>query len=77
LEEHATSIFKAEEYAVTNCCLLYADFLLHLLVSPGNGGKKHIPPKERLSFNGLHSIISQKTELSIITDVTVSNPKYS
>jgi hypothetical protein len=75
LEEHITSIFKDEKYAVTNCCLRHADFLLPLLFSPGSGGKKHIPPKERLSFKGLHNSILQKTELSVITAVRASNPK--
>jgi hypothetical protein len=33
-------------------------------------------PKRQLTFNGLHGIISQKTELFIITAVRTSNPAY-
>jgi hypothetical protein len=38
--------------------------------------RRHIPPKRRLTSNGLHSVISQKTELFIITAVRTSNPKH-
>jgi hypothetical protein len=32
-----------------------------------------VPPKRQLTFNGLHGVISQKTELSITTTVRTSN----
>jgi hypothetical protein len=48
------------------CCLLHAGLLLGLLFNPEDG-----------TFNRLHSIISQKTELCITTTVRTSNPtKY-
>jgi hypothetical protein len=36
----------------------------------------YVPPKRRLTFNGLHSVVSQKTVLFIITAVRTSNPAY-
>jgi hypothetical protein len=36
--------------------------------------RRYFPPKRRLKFNGLHGIISQKTELFITTGVRTSNP---
>jgi hypothetical protein len=38
-----------------------AGFLLGSFLNPEDGGD--VPPKCRLTFNGLHGIISQKTEL--------------
>jgi hypothetical protein len=35
----------------------------------------YISPKRRLTFNGLHDVISQKTVLFITTAVTTSNPR--
>jgi hypothetical protein len=40
------------------------------------GGKRHVLPKRRLAFNGLHGIISQKMELFITTAVRTSNPAF-
>jgi hypothetical protein len=34
-----------------------------------------LTPKRRLTFNGLHGIISQKTDVFILTAVRISNPK--
>jgi hypothetical protein len=34
----------------------------------------HVPPKRRLTFNGLHGVISQKIELFITTAVRISKP---
>jgi hypothetical protein len=38
--------------------------------------RRHVPPKHRLTFNGLHGVISQKIELFIITAMKTSNPTY-
>jgi hypothetical protein len=38
------------------CCQLQGDFLFGLLFNPEDGGNM-------FTFNGLHSVISQKTEL--------------
>jgi hypothetical protein len=35
---------------------------------------RHVPPKRRLTFNGLHGVISHKIELFITTAVRTSNP---
>jgi hypothetical protein len=36
--------------------------------------RRYVPPKRRLTFNGLHSIMSQKMVLFITTVVSISNP---
>jgi hypothetical protein len=36
--------------------------------------RRHVPPKRRLSSNGLHGVISQKIELFITNAVRTSNP---
>jgi hypothetical protein len=42
----------------------HAGFLLGLFFEPEDGG--HVPPKKRrLTFNGLHGVISQKVKLPI------------
>jgi hypothetical protein len=38
--------------------------------------RRHVPPKRRLTFNGLHSVISQKVELFITTAVRTSDPLF-
>jgi hypothetical protein len=38
--------------------------------------KRTVPPKCRLTFNGLHSVISQKISLFITTGVRASNPTF-
>jgi hypothetical protein len=35
---------------------------------------RHIPPKRRLTFNELHGVISQKTEVFVTAAVRTSNP---
>jgi hypothetical protein len=40
------------------------------------GCKRHFPPKRRLTFNGLHGVISLKTELLIAAAVRTSNPMF-
>jgi hypothetical protein len=36
---------------------------------------RHVPAKRRLTFNGLHNVISRKIELFITTPVKTSNPR--
>jgi hypothetical protein len=50
------------------CYLLHASFLLGLFFDPEDGGR-HVPPKYRLTFKGLHNVISHKIELFITTAV--------
>jgi hypothetical protein len=38
--------------------------------------RRYVPPERQLTFNRLHSIISQKTVLLITTAVRTSNPTY-
>jgi hypothetical protein len=45
---------------------------LGLLFDPEDGGD--VPPKRRLTFNGLQGVISQKTVFFITTGVRTSNP---
>jgi hypothetical protein len=37
--------------------------------------RQHVPPKHRLTFNGIHGITSQTTEPFITTAVRTSNPR--
>jgi hypothetical protein len=56
--------------------LLHAGFLLDLLIDPEDGGDMfHL--KYRLTFNGLHGVISQKTELCMTIAVRTSHPTHS
>jgi hypothetical protein len=48
-------------------------FLARLIVRPWIW-KPYVRPKRRLTFNGLHGVISQKTVLFISTAVWISNP---
>jgi hypothetical protein len=36
-----------------------------------------VPPKRRLTFNGLHGVIAQKIQIFITTGVRTSNPTKS
>jgi hypothetical protein len=38
--------------------------------------RRHVPPKRQLTFNELHGVILQKTELSITTAVRSLDPTY-
>jgi hypothetical protein len=53
---------KQEEhsYKVSACYLLHSDFLLDLFLDTEDGD---VSPKRRLTFSGLHIVISQNTEL--------------
>jgi hypothetical protein len=56
------------------CYLLQADFLLGLFLDAEDRGDMRF----RLTFNGLHGVISQKIKLFITTAVRTSNPmKYN
>jgi hypothetical protein len=36
--------------------------------------RRYVPPRRRVTFNGLHGVISQKTEFFITTAIRTSNP---
>jgi hypothetical protein len=53
---------------------VYTLFLVPLIFRPWRW-RRHVPPKRRLSFNGLYGFISQKVELLVTIGVRNSNPK--
>jgi hypothetical protein len=53
------------------CCLLHTGLILRSW-----RWRRYVPPKRRLTFNGLHGIISQKIVLFITTAVRTSNPTW-
>jgi hypothetical protein len=55
----------------SDCYLLHASFLLVLVFGPQCGD---FPPKRRLTFNGLHDIVSRKILFFITNAVRTSNP---
>jgi hypothetical protein len=58
--------------SVCACYLLHASFLLDLFSGPDDGGDMFLR-NVGLTFNGLHGVISQKTEL-LTTAVRTSDP---
>jgi hypothetical protein len=54
------------------CHLLSRWFLAELILSTLKMGR-YVPPKRRLTLNGLHGVISQKIALFITTAVRTSN----
>jgi hypothetical protein len=52
-------------FHLLSCCFLFA----WLILRPWKW-RRHVPPKHRLTFNGLHGVISQKTVLFASTLVT-------
>jgi hypothetical protein len=54
------------------CYLLHAGFLPGLFFNPEDGSNITLL-KCQMTFNGLHSITSQKTELLITTTVRIAN----
>jgi hypothetical protein len=55
------------------CHLLSCCFLARLIFRPWRW-RQYVPPKRRLTFNGLHGVMSQKIVLFITTAVITSNP---
>lgn len=55
-------------------CLLLAGFFLDLLFSLKDGG--HVPLKRLFIFDVLHGVISQKTELLMVTTVRTSDSTH-
>jgi hypothetical protein len=55
------------------CHMLSRGFLVRLVLRRKKW-KWYVPPKRRLTSNGLHGVISQKIELFITTAVRTSNP---
>jgi hypothetical protein len=53
---------KSSDLLGSASCLLHAGFLLGLYFDR-EGGNCMFPPKRRLTSNGLHAVISEKTEL--------------
>jgi hypothetical protein len=57
---------------VASTCF-HAGFLLSLFFLPWRW-RRYVPPKRRLTLNGLHGVIFQKKALFIVTAVRTSNP---
>jgi hypothetical protein len=57
----------------TACHLLSRWFLARLILRSWRW-RRYVPQKRRLTFNGLHGVIAQKTVLFITTAVRTSNP---
>jgi hypothetical protein len=74
-EEHFASIFRVEDYEKPGspCHLLSSWFLSWLTLRPWRW-RRHVPPKCRLTFKGLHNAISQKVELFITIAVRTKYP---
>jgi hypothetical protein len=69
---------KISRFGVTwRICLLPALrwFLAWLILRPWRG-RPHVTPQRRLTFNGLHGVISQKIDLFMTTAGGTSNPTY-
>jgi hypothetical protein len=56
----------------SGCHLLSRWFLAWFILRPWRR-RRHVPPKRRLTFNGLHGVISQKIELFLTTAVRTAN----
>jgi hypothetical protein len=72
-EEHVAHIFRVEEVAkqVTSKKQVASSAWLILRL---RRWRRYVPLKYRLTFNGLHGVITQKVELIITTAVTTSDP---
>jgi hypothetical protein len=58
------------------CHLLSCWFLARLTLQPWKW-RRHVPLTHRFTITTLHSVISQKTELFMLTAVITSDPTYS
>jgi hypothetical protein len=63
-------IIQQETSVLATC--FYAGFLLNYFFDPEDEGD--VPPKRRLTLNGLHDVISQKLIPFITAAVKTSNP---
>jgi hypothetical protein len=59
------SVVSADVSVASPCYLLHAGFLLGLIFDPNNEGGMFLS-KRRLTFNGLHGIISKNVVLFIV-----------
>jgi hypothetical protein len=66
-------LHKSEFSANGLICLLHASCLTY--IRPWRW-RRHFPPKRQSTFNGLHGVIPQKTELSITSAVRASKPAW-
>jgi hypothetical protein len=61
------SSMKQAESRTSVYCLLLTGFLIGVVFDPKDGSS-YIPPKHWLTFTGVYSDMSQKTELFIATN---------
>jgi hypothetical protein len=64
---------KKNEESDSVCWLLHVGLLLALRTLQPRIYKRHVRPKCQLTFNGLHSVVSQKIELFVTTAMETSN----
>jgi hypothetical protein len=69
---HSESRCEAERCTTLLGEHLFLSFFLGLIFGPEDGGHMFFP--KRLTFNGLHGVISQKIILFLTTAVRISNP---
>jgi hypothetical protein len=62
--------------AYCSACHLISLWFLVRLIPRLWRWRRYVPPKRRLTFNGLHSSVFQKTECITITVLRTSNPTY-
>jgi hypothetical protein len=65
-----------QDQIASRACLLAVCFMLVFCLTYSSSWRwrKHVPRKHQLTFNGLHCVISQKTEVFIATAMWTSNP---
>jgi hypothetical protein len=71
--EATRSFETSAEFHRTACHLLSSWFFARLIFRAWRW-RRYVPPKRRLTFTGLHGVISQKTELFITAAARTSNP---
>jgi hypothetical protein len=69
------SPLKVNWHFCSACHLFLHWFFARLTLRPWRW-RRYVPPKRRLTFNGLHGVISRKIVLFITTAVRTSDPTY-
>jgi hypothetical protein len=78
-EEYIASIFKVEEWAKqeTGMKLCSLSDSHSSLIQRSWRWRRHVPSKRLLIFNGLHGVVSQKTEILLTAVARTPNPTIS
>jgi hypothetical protein len=70
--QHEAGVASRTLVAIPASCMLY----LALLILRPRSWRRHVLPKHRLTFNGQHGVMCQKTGLFSTTAVRTSNPTF-